>query len=60
MVTDIPTGAQLDGTDINVIGILITQSGVLQILVNPVPQDSGYWRQAIVQQTIDAYIKSTT
>jgi hypothetical protein len=59
-VTDIPTGAQPDGTDINVIGILITQSGVLQILVNPVPQDSGYGRQAIVQQTIDAYIKSTT
>ncbi len=52
-VTDIPTGAQQDGSAIDVIGILVTQAGGLQILLNPLPAGIGNLRQMRAQAAIE-------
>jgi hypothetical protein len=59
-VTDISTGAQGDGSNIDVIGILVTQAGSLQILVNPVPTATGNLRKLIAQKQIDGYVEDNT
>lgn len=48
-VTDIKTGAVYDGSNIDVIGMLITTAGSLQLLMNQLPTDSGNLRQYIAQ-----------
>lgn len=53
----IPTGADLHGggTVIDVIGILVTQAGGLQILLNPVPP-FGQFRQMRAQEQLNAFV----
>ncbi|MBZ5624979.1 MAG: hypothetical protein LAQ69_40700 [Acidobacteriia bacterium] len=42
------------GTNPDFIGMFVTQDGGLQILVNPLPEIAGNFRQLIVQRKIDA------
>jgi hypothetical protein len=55
-ITTIDTGAQQDGASIDVIGILVTQDGGLQILLNPLPPGIGNLRQRKAQATIEDLI----
>jgi hypothetical protein len=54
----IPTGADLNGTGgvIDVIGILITQEGGLQILLNPVPPTPAALRKLFAQRQLDNFV----
>jgi LGFP repeat len=55
-ITTIDTGAQQDGASIDVIGILVTQDGGLQVLLNPLPAGIGALRQRKAQAVIDDLI----
>lgn len=58
-ITEIPTGANAHGTNIDVIGILVTAAGSLQVLLNPVPPVAGGFRQEIAQQQIQAFVDAS-
>jgi len=52
-VADIPTGATIPPkVDLDIIDVLVTQAGGLQVLVNPIPENIGRTRQLIAQRTI--------
>ena len=61
-VADVPTGANATTGEINILGVLITATGDLQVLVNPLtpPQQAlsqvsyGYFRQLKVQDFLSA------
>lgn len=55
-VLDIPTGADLHGRNgrIDVLGILLTRDGGLQVLLNPLPTIAGNFRKLVAQQKIDS------
>ena len=55
-VTSFDTGAEQDGSSIDVIGILVTQDGGLQVLVNPLPSGIGALRQRKAQAVIEDLI----
>ena len=55
-ILDFPTGADLHGNGIDVLGVLVTAGGGLQVLLNPVPSLVGALRKAIAQQKIDAFV----
>jgi hypothetical protein len=50
----VPTGATTDSID--VIGLLTTSDGGLQILVNPLPPVNGNLRQLFAQRTLDKLV----
>jgi hypothetical protein len=54
-IVDIPTGATVTPPiNIDVIDVLVTADGGLQVLLNPLPPLIGGFRQVIAQQRIDA------
>ena len=59
-MTDIKTGTVYDGSNIDVIGMLITTAGSLQLLMNQLPTDSGNLRQYIAQQQINGFVENNS
>jgi hypothetical protein len=57
-VTSIPTGVDPHSHDINAIGILLTQAGGLQVLLNPVPSIAGGFRKEIAQNQMNAFAEA--
>jgi hypothetical protein len=54
---DIPTGADLHGANIDVLGIFLATDGSLKVILNPEPVEpvnAGALRQVIAQARIDA------
>lgn len=58
-ITTFPTGVDQKGSgNIDVIGVLTTAQGGLQVLLNPLPVPSGAIRQEVAQQQIDAFLEN--
>jgi LGFP repeat len=52
-----PTGANQTGTGgLDVIDVLTTAAGGLQVLLNPLPPFAGTFRKTIAQQQVDAFV----
>lgn len=57
-IIDIPTGATVrPPITIDVIGLLVTRDGGLEVLLNPLPEVAGTFRRLIAQQRIDAFLE---
>ena len=58
-IAGFPTGADQKGSGaINVINVLLTAQGGLQVLVNPLPTSFGGIRRTVAQNQIDAFLES--
>jgi hypothetical protein len=59
-LTALPTGASQTGNgDLNVVDVLTTVQGGLQILLNPLPPIVGGFRKMIAQQQVDAFLEGS-
>ena len=58
-ITSFPTGVNQTGTgNIDVIDVLTTAQGGLQVLLNPLPPSIGTLRRNLAQNQIDAFLES--
>ena len=58
-ITSFPTGVNQTGTgNIDVIDVLTTAQGGLQVLLNPLPPSIGTFRRNIAQNQIDAFLEN--